>query len=79
MLIKNMIGEPAAANMEAVSEPISPSASKFTTKVPLSDPSFPLRLKYRTHSGGVRIGRVLEDLDTLAGIASYKHNLSLAR
>lgn len=35
MLIKNMIGEPAAANMEAVSDPISPSASKFTTKVPL--------------------------------------------
>ncbi|CBY21648.1 unnamed protein product [Oikopleura dioica] len=78
MLIKNLTGEPTAANMNGTSEPISPADSKFSTKVPLSDTSFPLRLKYRTHAGGVRIGRILEDLDTLAGIASYKHNLSLA-
>jgi len=47
--------------------------------VPLSDESFALRLKYRTASGRVRVGRILEDLDTIAGIASYKHNIQMER
>ena len=58
---------------------ISPSESEMKVVVPLSDESFPLRLKYRTASGRVRVGRILEDLDTIAGIASYKHNIQMER
>jgi len=56
---------------------ISPSESEMKVIVPLSNESFPLRLKYRTASGRVRVGRILEDLDTIAGIASYKHNIQI--
>ena len=48
-------------------------------KTIFSNESFPLRLKYRTASGRVRVGRILEDLDTIAGIASYKHNIQMER
>jgi hypothetical protein len=58
---------------------ISPSESEMKVIVPLSNESFPLRLKYRTASGRVRVGRILEDLDTIAGIASYKHNIQMER
>ena len=54
--------------------PIAPSSSYFRVVVPLNDEHFPLRLKYRRYDGGVRMGRCLEDLDTIAGIASYLHN-----
>merc|ERR1712168_1167098 len=53
--------------------PISPASSYFRVTVPLSDEHFPMRLKYRRADDGVRMGRCLEDLDTIAGIASYLH------
>lgn len=55
----------------------SPADSHLSATVPLSDRNYPLRLKYRASSDRVRVGRILEDLDTIAGIASYKHNLQL--
>jgi len=59
--------------------PISGSESFYRVSVPLSDEQFPLRLKYRRYDGGVRMGRCLEDLDTIAGIASYLHNGAMGR
>ena len=60
-------------------EPISGSDSFYRVSVPLSDEHFPMRLKYRRYDGGVRMGRCLEDLDTIAGLASYLHNSSMGR
>ena len=60
-------------------EKISPLMSTFQVSVPLSDESFAVRLKYRTATGHVRVGRCLEDLDTIAGVAAYKHNTQLER
>ena len=56
---------------------ISPQQSAIAISVPLSDEHFAVRLKYRTATGHVRVGRCLEDLDTIAGVAAYKHNTQL--
>jgi hypothetical protein len=51
--------------------------SKVYATVPLSDRNYPLRLKYRTATDTVRVGRIMEDLDTIAGLTSYEHNRRL--
>jgi len=55
-------------------EPISPALSKVKARIPLSDHNYPVRLKYRNYHGHVRVGRILEDFDTLAVATSYQHN-----
>ena len=55
-------------------EPISPALSKVKARIPLSDTDYPVRLKYRNYHGHVRVGRILEDFDTVAVATSYQHN-----
>ncbi|CAM9147871.1 unnamed protein product, partial [Sphacelaria rigidula] len=52
--------------------PVPPSLSRSMIHYPFSTDSF-LREDYRNPSGLVRIGRVLEDLDALAGNVAFKH------
>lgn len=49
------------------------------SKTHLSDSSYPVRLKYRDPANTVRVGRLLEDFDSMAVATSYKHNEQLAR
>jgi hypothetical protein len=56
---------------------VRPEDSIVRTRIPLSDRSFPERLKYRNFDDGVRPGRILEDFDSVAVAASYKHNKQL--
>ena len=49
----------------------------FIGKSITSDPEYPVRLKYRNYHHHVRIGRLLEDFDSVAVATSYKHNESL--
>ncbi|RUS91196.1 hypothetical protein EGW08_001002 [Elysia chlorotica] len=44
--------------------------------VPMDDPRE--RMRYLDHGGGLRLGRFLEDLDILAGVICYKHDLNPA-
>ena len=57
---------------------ISPAFSKVRAVIPLSDVDYPVRLKYRNYHQHVRVGRILEDFDSVAVATSYKHNESLA-
>ena len=57
--------------------PVEPSSSVVRARIPLSDRTFISRLKYRTSKNHVRVGRVLEDFDSVAVAASYKHNNQL--
>ena len=52
---------------------------KFESKTHLSDSSYPVRLKYRDSANTVRVGRLLEDFDSMAVATSYKHNEQLER
>jgi len=52
--------------------PIPMSHSQSTCLIPLSDEKHQLR--YLRHDGEVRLGKLLEDLDTFAVHISYKHN-----
>ena len=46
-------------------------------KTRLSDSTYPVRLKYRDSANTVRVGRLLEDFDSMAVATSYKHNEQL--
>ena len=52
---------------------------EFESKTHLSDSSYPVRLKYRDSANTVRVGRLLEDFDSMAVATSYKHNEQLER
>ncbi|GFN88559.1 acyl-CoA thioesterase 9, mitochondrial [Plakobranchus ocellatus] len=52
--------------------PRRPRDSHVSCYVPMSDPR--ARIRYLRHGGGVRCGRILEDLDILAGVICYKHD-----
>ena len=79
-LVSNVSPVVTAARTElSLSETVAPSFSKLTVSVPLSEHDYPMRLKYRTVAERVRVGRVLEDLDTMAGIVSYRHNTHLTQ
>ena len=53
------------------------SASRVRATLPLSTDA-PLAREYEREGGGMRLGRVLEDLDALAGEVAYRHaNLEL--
>ncbi|CAM9295243.1 unnamed protein product [Ectocarpus fasciculatus] len=52
--------------------PVPPSLSRSAIHYPFSTDSF-LREDYRNPGGLVRIGRILEDLDALAGNIAFKH------
>jgi len=56
-------------------QPVEMSHSASNVIIPLADPSNQLR--YLRADGGVRLGKLLEDLDTFAVHISYKHNDSL--
>jgi len=58
-------------------EKIKPADSKVVARVPLSDSTYPVRLKYRDSANTVRVGRLLEDFDSMAVATSYKHNEQL--
>ena len=45
----------------------------FTSAPPCSAVPCPATLQYRNPWGQVRIGRILEDLDSLAGFVAYEH------
>ena len=49
----------------------------FESKTHLSDSTYPVRLKYRDSANTVRVGRLLEDFDSMAVATSYKHNEQL--
>ncbi|CAN0344255.1 unnamed protein product [Ectocarpus sp. 12 AP-2014] len=61
-------GQPPQANLR----PVPPSLSRSAIHYPFSTDSF-LREDYRNPGGLVRIGRILEDLDALAGNIAFKH------
>lgn len=56
-----------------------PFSFEFDSKIHLSDSSYPVRLKYRDSANTVRVGRLLEDFDSMAVATSYKHNEQLGR
>ena len=58
---------------------ISPAESEVAALIPLSNVDYPVRLKYRNYHSHVRIGRLLEDFDSVAVATSYKHNQQLER
>ncbi|CAM9928543.1 unnamed protein product [Ectocarpus sp. 6 AP-2014] len=61
-------GRPPRENLR----PVPPSLSRSAIHYPFSTDSF-LREDYRNPGGLVRIGRILEDLDALAGNIAFKH------
>lgn len=56
---------------------IRPSETLVRARIPLSDRSFGQRMKYRLFDETIRTGRILEDFDSIAVAASYKHNEQL--
>ena len=73
--ISNALHE-AAASIDGL-ERVRPSDTLVRARIPLSDRSFFQRLKYRLSDDTVRTGRILEDFDSMAVAASYKHNEQL--
>ena len=58
--------------VEIASEPRPAAASTYTTYLPLSSDEV-LRAAYQSAFAGLRLGRLLEDLDAVAGDVAYRH------